>query len=90
MTNPWAAQAMHWLHPMRVRTYMFSEAFFPWMRPFAAFAAAIAKDRHALQDDHPLMVQERKLIAQISTFWQIGRRLRDATIERSFSSTYGS
>jgi hypothetical protein len=53
-------------------------------------AAAVAKDRHALADDHPLITQERKLIAQISSFWQIARRLRDAMIERTFASTYGA
>jgi hypothetical protein len=90
MANPWAAQAMQWLHPMRTRTYLFSEAFLPWMGPFSVLAAAVAKDRHALPDDHPLIAQERKLIAQISAFWQIARRLRDAMIERAFASTYGA
>src|SRR5262245_10005125 len=90
MTNPWLAETMQWLHPMRTKTYMFSEALLPWMRPFAVLAAAVAKDRHGLSDDHPLLAQERKLIAEISSFWQIARRLRDAGIERTFSATYGS
>jgi hypothetical protein len=68
---------------------MFSEAFLPWMGPFSVLATAVAKDRHALADDHPLIAQERKLIAQISAFWQVARRLRDAMIERTFASTYG-
>jgi hypothetical protein len=90
MTNPWAAEAMQWLHPMRARTYMFSESFLPWMGPFSVLAAAVARDRNALPDDHPLLAQERKLIAQISSFWGIARRLRDAMIERTFSLTYGA
>jgi hypothetical protein len=75
---------------MRVKTYMFSEAFAPWMGPFSGLAAAVAKNRHALSDDHPLIAQERKLIAEVSLFWQIARRLRDAAIERTFASTYGA
>jgi len=90
MANPWAAQTMHWLHPMRSKTYMFSEAFAPWMGPFAVLAAAVAQGRHALPDDHPLIAQERKLIAQISDFWHATRRLRDAAVERTFASTYGA
>ena len=88
MTNPWTAEALQWLHPMRAKTYVFSESFMPWMGAFSVLATAVAKDRHALSDDHPLMVQERKLIAQIFTFWQIARRLRDAAIECTFRSTY--
>lgn len=90
MTNPWAAEVMQWLHPMRTKTYLFSEAFMPWMGMFSVLAEAVAKDRHPLPEDHPLLVQERKLIAQISDFWQIARRLRDAAIERTFASTYGA
>jgi hypothetical protein len=59
------------------------------MKPFSVLAAAVAKDRHALPDGHPLIAQERKLIAEISSLWAITRRLRDAMIERSFSSMYG-
>lgn len=87
--NPWTAQAMQWLHPMRARTYVLSESFMPWMGPFSVLAAAVAKDRHALPGDHPLIAQERKLIAQISAFWEIARRLRDAATERAFLSIYG-
>jgi hypothetical protein len=90
MTNPWVAEAMQWLHPMRTRTYLLSDAFLPWMHGLSRLACAVAEDRHALPDNHPLIVQERKLIAQISSFWQIARRLRDASIERAFASTYGA
>jgi hypothetical protein len=90
MTNPWAAEAMQWLHPMRTRTYLFSDAFLPWMGVLRSLARAVAEDRHALPDNHPLIVQERKLIAQVASLWQIARRLRDASIERAFASTYGA
>jgi hypothetical protein len=48
-----------------------------------------AKDRHAAPD-HPLLVEERKLAAQISSFWEIARRLRDAMIEQTFASIHGA
>src|SRR3990170_591033 len=88
MTNPWAAQAMQWLHPMRATTYVFSESFLPWMNAFSVLAAAVAKDRHALPGDHPFIAQERKLIAQISAFWEVARKLRDAAQERAFANVY--
>ena len=88
MTNPWAAQAMQWLHPMRAKTYVFSESFLPWMNAFSVLAAAVAKDRHALPGDHPFIAQERKLIAQISAFWEVARKLRDAAQERAFANVY--
>lgn len=87
--NPWAAQSMHWLHPMRMKTYLWSEQFMPWMNAFAVLADVVAKDRRTLADDHPLMAQERKLIAEISAFWETARRLRDAAQERSFTALYG-
>jgi hypothetical protein len=90
MTNPWAAEIMQWLHPMRTRTYLLSDAFLPWMRVLPRLASSVAENRHALPDDHPLIVLERRLIAQVFSFWQIARRLRDASIERAFASTYGA
>lgn len=90
MSNPWAAEAMRWGHPMRMRTYLWSERFFPWMSAFAVLADAVAKSRSGLQEDHPLLAQERRLIEQISAFWETTRRLRDAGQERAFSNTFGA
>ncbi len=87
--NPWLAEAMRWMHPMRMRTYLWSERFMPGMAAFAVLADAVAKDRHALADDHPLLAQERKLIAEVSAFWDTARRLRDAVQERTFTNLYG-
>lgn len=89
MTNPWAAEAMKWLHPMRTRTYLWSERFNPWMGTFAVLADAVSRNRHAVSETHPLLAQERKLIAEISAFWESARRLRDAMQERAFTTVYG-
>ena len=88
--NPWLSTSLQWLHPMRTSRYLWSERFLPWMGPFGALADAISKNRHALSDDHPLLAQERQLIAQISAFWETARRLRDATQERVFTNLYGA
>ena len=90
MANPWTSQAMYWMHPMRLRTYVWSERFMPWMGVFNVLADAVAKNRHALSDDHPLLAQERQLIDQISAFWETARRMRDAAEERTFTETFGA
>jgi hypothetical protein len=89
IANPWLAQSMQWLHPMRMKSYLWSEHFMPWMGAFAVLADAVAKDRHAVPDDHPLMAQERKLITEISAFWETARKIRDAAQERTFTNIYG-
>ena len=89
IANPWPAQSMQWLHPMRMKSYLWSEHFMPWMGAFAVLADAVAKDRHAVPDDHPLMAQERKLITEISAFWETARKIRDAAQERTFTNIYG-
>jgi len=89
IANPWLAQSLQWLHPTRTRSYLWSESFMPWMAGFSALADAVSKNRTQLSDDHPLMAQERKLIAEISAFWETARRLCDAAQERTFTNLYG-
>ncbi len=90
MANPWLSASMQWLHPMRTSRYMWSERFMPWMGAFSVLANAVSSDRHAIADDHPLMAQERQLIAQISGFWEAARKIRDAGHERFFTTLYGA
>ncbi len=90
IANPWLSQSLYWLHPMRVSRYVFSESVSPWMAAFSVLADAVSKNRRAVPDDHPLMALERKLISEISAFWETGRRLRDAAQERTFSLIYGA
>jgi hypothetical protein len=88
--NPWAAESLRWLHPMRTSRHMFSEAFNPWMRGVAILADAVAKDRHPLPEDHPLLKQEREFIGQVSEVLENGRTARDSAYEQAFSSLYGA
>ena len=90
VSNPWLADMLQWTHPMRARTYLWSERFVPWMGAFGVLADAIGNNRNGLAEDHPLLAQERKLIEQISAFWEAARRLRDANQERAFSNAFGA
>jgi hypothetical protein len=89
VANPWLSLSAQWLHPMRISRYQWSEHLLPWMGAFAVLADAVAGNRHQLPDDHPLLAQERRLIAQISAFWEAARKARDAAEERTFISLYG-
>ena len=81
---------MEALHPMRTSRIMFSETFFSWMGIYGVLADAVSKDRHALGDDNPLIVQERRLIAKIAKLGDSVRKVRDAAQERSFTAVYGA
>ena len=82
--NPWSAEMMKWLHPMRTTRYMFSEAFNPWMRGVSILAEAVAKNRDALPQDHPLLETERAFIAQGSKAMETARKARDSATEQTF------
>jgi hypothetical protein len=75
---------------MRSKTYLFSESVMPWMRAFAMLAPGVARDRHALADDHPGLLLERQWFAGIAAYWGASRRLRDAMVERLFAVRYES
>lgn len=89
VANPWMTQSLRWLHPMRTKTYLWSEIFMPWMSAFAILADAVSSNRHALSDNHPMRALERQLIQEISAFWEAARKIRDAGQERMFTSLYG-
>lgn len=89
MANPWLTETLYWAHPMRSSRYIFSDRLSPWMGAFSVLADAVSKNRNALSDDHPLMAQERRLIEEISAFWDAARKIRDAGQERAFTALYG-
>jgi hypothetical protein len=90
MVNPWTAEAMKWLHPMRSSRYLLSESFSPWMRGVEALANNLAQHRKPLPEDHPFLVQERQLSDGISSLLENGRRYRDAMQEQIFRVMYPS
>jgi hypothetical protein len=88
--NPWTAELLERLHPMRTRRYLFSEAFNPWMHGIALLANAIAERRQALPQDHPWIGRERAAIGEITQAPEKPRKTRDAAYERGFDLLYGN
>jgi len=89
-TNPWLAESLRWLHPMRTTRYMFSKAFNPWMRVASILADAVAKNRTPLPQDHPLLEKEREFIDQVSEAMENVRKARDSAYEQTFGLLYGA
>ena len=89
-TTPWLADALKWLHPMRVSRYAFADAFNPWMRGVAAAADVVSQNRMALARDHPQIKKERELIARASDAVKTVREARDGACERTFNMLYGN
>lgn len=87
--NPWTAEALKWLHPMRTSRYLFSEAFNPWMRGVAMLAGIVAKTRQPLPQDQPLLRRERETIADVTQALEHLRKIRDAAYEQMFHLAYG-
>ncbi|MBU2582244.1 MAG: DUF3141 domain-containing protein [Alphaproteobacteria bacterium] len=88
-SNPWVAEWLKWMHPMRTSRYLFSETFNPWMRGVAILAETIAKDRKPFPKDHPLIEKERQMFDEVSSTIERARVGRDAGYEQLFSLLYG-
>jgi hypothetical protein len=76
--TPWMAELLKWLHPMRTSRYLLSETLAPWMRGMALLAAAVARNRHPLAKDHPLIEREREAAKEVSGVLEKARVARDA------------
>jgi len=87
--NPWMTETLKWLHPMRIKTYLWSERFVPWMDVFAVLGDAVSRNRHEVSQDNPMLALERQLIGEISAFWDVARKIRDAGQEHMFTTLFG-
>lgn len=90
MVNPWTAEAVKWLHPMRMSRYLFSESFSPWMRVIELVAKAIEQNRVALPQDHPFLKLEGEAIQRMSQLIEETTNWRDAMEEQVFNVIYGT
>jgi hypothetical protein len=88
--NPWTADALKWLHPMRTSRYLFSESFNPWVRGIAALAEVVARNRKPLPQDHPLLEQELNAMKRVSDGIEQATGNRDAAEEQAFALMYGN
>jgi hypothetical protein len=86
--NPWTADALKWLHPMRSSRYLLSETFNPWMLGVAAMAKVVSKNRTSIPQDNPHLKQERETIERISSVIEQATEYRDAAEEQAFNLLY--
>lgn len=86
--SPATAAALKWLHPMRVSRYMFSEKLNPWMRGIALLAQAAAQARQPVPQDNPFRKMEGAGAQMVAESLEQFRRLRDASMERTFTWLY--
>lgn len=89
VSTPWSATLLRWLHPMRVRCYLFSERFNPWIVWIAAWAELTGKNRQPVAADNPFFVMEQKVSQAISQVLDAFRKLRDHLYEAMFKAMYG-
>jgi hypothetical protein len=90
LSTPWTAQALKWLHPMRLNSHIYSDAFNPWMKGVAMLAGLIATNRVPLPADHSLMARERDAIREFYALLADLRIVRDLASEQMFSLLYGA
>ena len=90
LTNPWTAEMLKWLHPMRASRHLFSGSFNPWMQGISMIAGEVARNRRPLPQDLPLMEREREVIQSVSRALEEVRVARDGLYEQTFKSLYGN
>lgn len=88
ISNPWTANALEWLHPMRASRYLLSESFSPWMHGVAALARLIEQRRQPLPDSDANLRRERDAIERVSEAIEEGRKRRDTMEEQVFRLLY--
>ncbi|MEC4718087.1 DUF3141 domain-containing protein [Noviherbaspirillum sp. CPCC 100848] len=87
--NPWSAEILKRLHPMRIGTKMFSEKLNPWMWPLKMFAPFIAIVRLPVDETNEFVAMEGEAGASISRTLDSYRKSRDSASEQLFSTLYG-
>ena len=88
-SNPWSAEVMKWLHPMRSSAVMFSEKLNPWMLPLKLLAPFLTEARMPVTSDNQFVGLESFASEQISKSLESYRLARDSASERMFSTLYG-
>lgn len=77
------------LHPNRLRFSIFSDRN-PMMHPVAAIAGAVRENRQPVAADNPFLALEGLASTWISRSLEAWQRVRDASMETIFLTTYGS
>jgi hypothetical protein len=88
-SNPWSAEVLKWLHPMRSSAVMFSEKLNPWMLPVKLMTPFLEKARLRVNQYNPFAALEADTCKLISQSLDSYRQARDNASERIFSLLYG-
>lgn len=88
--NPFTAEVLKWLHPMRVSRYMFSEKVNPWMIPIKMLAPLIEQNRSPVTEDNALAQAERAASATVISVLKSYQERRDAASEALFVKQFGN
>lgn len=88
-SNPFTADVLKWLHPMRVGRYMFSEKLNPWMIPIKMLAPLIEQKRSPVTEDNAFVQAERAASATVISVLKSYQEHRDAASEALFAKQFG-
>jgi hypothetical protein len=88
-SNPIAATATRWLHPMRTTRYMWSEWLNPAMWGVAALAPLVRANRMQAAPDDPLRKMESETAKRIAEGMQEAKKAVDDGSEETFRLIYG-
>ncbi|MEM5277126.1 DUF3141 domain-containing protein [Cupriavidus taiwanensis] len=89
MSNETTARMLREFHPLRMQNWAFSDLN-PWMTWLGAAANAVRSNRQALEDDHPLRLQEQAGAEMLSAGLDAYRAVRDAMTEATFFNVYAN
>lgn len=89
LSNPWSAEVLKWLHPMRSSAVMFSETLNPWMLPMKLLAPFCEQFRMQVSPHNHFVTLEANTSQLISESLDKYRLARDRASEQCFSLLYG-
>jgi hypothetical protein len=87
--NPWLADWMRQLHPLRLQYELFSDAN-PMMAPIAALAEQVRVNRRPVSADNPFVAMQETASHQIVDALDRWRDMSESLSERTFLAMYGS
>lgn len=90
LANPWSAEVMKWLHPMRSSAVIFSEKVNPWMLPLKLLAPFCQQLRMQIGQGNGFASMEADASKVISQSLDKYRLARDRASEQLFALLYGA
>ncbi|MFZ0450694.1 MAG: DUF3141 domain-containing protein [Desulfatiglandaceae bacterium] len=88
-TTEFTAEVFRQLHPLRVRTYSFSDRN-PLLPPFKAMASIVKENRRPVSPDNPFLAMEKNVSASMEIVLNLYKDIRDNAGELMFNLVYGN